>query len=652
MKKSILFTLLFCVSIITNAQDLISKIPATADIVASIRGKNITKLVGVKEFEKSKIGELFLKELKRETDGKVTNLEELGLNLEQNFYYFLDADEGVLSNVFLAPLNTKEGFENLLSKWEREKIVNKNGISYFVDEYDNMVTMWNNKTLVVVLTVDTEKNDYNYYDDYGYESLPTPPSNDIIIQEIEITEAAEELAEAAEEVVEVEEIEIEETVIEEVEIEETVIESTETNSYYDSEEYKQKERERKKRRELREIARADKRKALNQRGVDKAMAILTGNISGANITSNAKYMRSAGKGQDEAHIWVGDLGSIYQSLVPASYVLGSNPFELYDLQRVYGGLSGSARLNFEDDKAILKSNYIMNSEMSAIYAPMYNGTMNKNFFKYFNEDQMLGYFGINVSTEGTLQAYPKLIDYMFENNPKEEVALIVPLATELFSILVDEKGVAELLRGDMLLVLTDIKEREVTYTSYEYDDDYNRKEVTKTKTESAPDFLLMATAAHQELYSRLMRLAVKEGEANYDNGIYSLKLDRSIPFTTFIMFKDDIAFIGSSRTHLMAIQQGAYTGKVSSAHKKAISKNASSLYVNGKRIVQQIPTELYPREIQEKIGFISQNTEDVLFTTSKIKGNTMQGEMIWNTPKEGHKNSLAYILNMLAALVN
>ena len=84
MKKSILFTLLFCVSIITNAQDLISKIPATADIVASIRGKNITKLVGVKEFEKSKIGELFLKELKRETDGKVTNLEELGLNLEQN----------------------------------------------------------------------------------------------------------------------------------------------------------------------------------------------------------------------------------------------------------------------------------------------------------------------------------------------------------------------------------------------------------------------------------------------------------------------------------------------------------------------------------------------------------------------------------------
>jgi len=291
-------------------------------------------------------------------------------------------------------------------------------------------------------------------------------------------------------------------------------------------------------------------------------------------------------------------------------------------------------------------------EMGSLYGPMYNGTMNKNFYKYINEDQMLGYFAVNLSTEGLLKAYPKLMDYMFENSPNDEIATIAPLATELFAIVVDEKGVSELLRGDMLFVLTDIKEREVTYTSYDYDEEYNRTETTKTKMEQVPDFLFMATASKKELYKRLMRLAVKENEATFENGIYQFKTPRSVPFDMFLTFKDDVVLFGSSKSHLMAINKGAFNAKVSGTHKKIMSKNSSSIYVNGKRIVNQIPAELYPRELRDKVDYLVKNTEDVLFTTSKVKGNKMQGEMIWNTAEEGHKNSLAYFLNIINTLAD
>ncbi len=44
------------------------------------------------------------------------------------------------------------------------------------------------------------------------------------------------------------------------------------------------------------------------------------------------------------------------------------------------------------------------------------------------------------------------------------------------------------------------------------------------------------------------------------------------------------------------------------------------MYVNGKKIIAQIPVDSYPSELRDKIGFLTQNTEDVQFSFAKIKG--------------------------------
>ncbi len=647
MRKLLSLIAIMCFAFGMQGQDLISKIPSTAKAVVTLKGKNITNLLSVKEFEDSKIGKLLVRELTNDTKGKITDLKGLALALDKNFYYFMETEKGVFTNSFLIPLTTSDGFMSVIPEHKKEKMITEAGLSYVQDEYDGTVVMWNNNTLLVTFNIDTNYDDYGYYDDiYGYDSNPG-----LTVQEAEVEVApAAEAADAAEEVV-VEEVEMVVEATEVEEVEETVIESTDTyTDYYNSDAYKKEQAKREQRRKEREAKRAEAKKSQNKEALARAKRIMNGNAT-RSILKNTAYVQSLGKGTDEAHAWVSDFGSIYKSALPA-YMFGANPMGMYDVEKLYGGMSLTSRLNFEKDKATLKTSYQMNDEMSAIYAPMYNGTMNKNFFQYFNEDQMLGYFSVNMSTEGLLTAYPELMDMMFENSSDEEVAMIAPLATRLFSILIDEKGAADLLRGDMLLVLTDLVEREVTYTTYEYDENYNSTPVTKTKQESLPDFLFMFTSKEKDMFNRLMRVAVKQKEVTFENGLYQFKISERTPFDIFVMFKDDAVFMGSSKTHLMAIDRGTYKAKVSSNHKKTISKNATSIYVNGKQIVSQVPSELYPRDLRNKVDFIANNTEDVLFTAGKVKGNTMQGEMILNTPEEGHKNSLVYFINLLNGMID
>ena len=666
MKKVILFTNFFLISLLLSAQDLISKIPSNASAVVAVKGKNLTDLVSTSEFENSKLGNLFFKELTEKTDGKVTNLESLGVDVEQNFYYFLQNEEGNLTHTFLVPLKNKENIIALLPKRTQERVEGDGNISYFTDLYDAAVTMWDDNTLLMVIYQELET-----YDDYGYDDYYR-------YDDYSVTEEAAEAVDAASEVVEdevqegeiiseiVEEANTTEAAVEELEkaqeeeyVEETIIETTESdydengyynNDYYNDEYYKKQEEKRIER----EAKQEERRKENLITVVEKGKAVLSGNYSQGSILNNKEYVASIGSDKEEASFWINDLGSLYMEAMPAIFGQSGigNPYGMVNIDRLYGGMSLTSKLNFEDDKASIKTIYKMNNEMASYYKEMYNGKMNNNFFKYFNEDEIQGYLAVNTNTEGTLKAYPKMIDAMFSGVEENHLQDLVPITTRFVSLLLDEEAIAKIVRGDMLFVMNGIEQKEVTYTTYEYDENYESTEVTKTKMETIPNFLFMVTSEEKEIFDRLMRIGTKEGIVTFENGFYQVNIP-DVPFSLNMLFKGNTLLIGNSAKDIMAISNGSFNAKVSSKHKKLIAKNSGSIYINGKHITKSIPSDLVPEAYKEKLNYISNNVEDIEFKVGKMKGNVLEGEFILNTPKgQGHKNSLAYFMNMIDALVD
>ncbi|WP_291867846.1 hypothetical protein [Maribacter sp.] len=625
MKKFVIAVSAFCITVSLTAQDLISKIPSTASAVVSIKGKNVLELMSLDEFSNSKFGAFLEKELVDETKGKIETLEDFGLDYDSSFYYFFEMKDGVYTNCFLIPLNNSKGFLSTLRNSEIKKTVTEGNLSYFQNYSGDTVTMWNENVLMLVMATDKkiEEESYNYYDNY---------QNETVVKEA--VEIVEEVSESSEEV---------------EEVEETVVED-----YYSSDAYKKEQEEREKKRLERQEKREAREKEFSKEILENAKKIMAGTYATKSILTNANYLKSIRKGKEEASVWVNDFARIYEQAIP-SYMLGGdfNPYRFMNIDKLYGGLSVLATLDFNEDHAIIKTEYSMNDEMADVYRPMYNGKINKNFAKYLNEDNMLAYMSLNLSTEGVLTAYPSLATSLFDTGSGETIGESVALGAKVFSMLIDEEETAKIFRGDMFLALTNLTEKQVTYTDYEYDADYNYKEVEKTKTETIPGFMFMFTSEEQEIFNRLVKIGIKENQLEAKNGVYELiDLPSSTPFSMYVMYKDNTVFFGSSLKDMAAIKNGTFVAKLSREHKKNITKNASSVYVNGKKIISEIPVESFPREIRNKIDFLTSNTEDIKFNFQKIKGNTMKGELIWETPSEGHKNSFVYFINMIDALMD
>jgi len=646
--KIILSLAALCLTVSIGAQELISKIPSDAKVVITIKGKNITQLMSVEEFSNSKLGQMMTKELSKETNEKITSLDGLGLNLEKDFHYFLETEEGVLNSVFLVPLKNKEGLNNLFADQKYLDIKVEGGISYFQDEYDSSTIMWNKNMLVMIMPESLHK--VNSYDNYSYYD------NDVISIE-EVVEEASDTEEVDEAVVDATG-DASETVAEDIDgaVEESVVEATEeVVDYYNSPEYLKQQEEREKRRIENDNKRKAKKAELAAKTLLRGKSIYSSNPA-KSILKNANYIKSIGvKNKDEATVWAGDVMELYDELMLNSYALfgvAENPYDMMNIGLLYDDLYFSGKLNFEDDRTTFDMSYNMNDELAKVYKPMYNGKFNKNFLNYLNEDKLLGYWNLNISTAGTLNAYPDLLDKLFKKDAANTtVGTSVSLAVDLLSIFLDEEAIATLVRGDMLLAVTDLGQKEVTYTDYIYDENYEYEEVEKTKTEVVPDFLFMFTSDQEKVFNKLMKIGVSEGVILHNNGIYEGVDKSSNPFKFYMMYKDNTVFLGTSKDYLIKIDNNSFVAKLSSEHKANLKKNSTSIYVNGKRIISKIPESELPSGLRKKIGFLTQNVEDLKMNFSRVKGNSMKGNLTWANSKKGHKNSLVYFINMIDSLM-
>jgi len=223
------------------------------------------------------------------------------------------------------------------------------------------------------------------------------------------------------------------------------------------------------------------------------------------------------------------------------------------------------------------------------------------------------------------------------------------VGSELMSMLLDEEAIGELITGDMHFVLNDFGEKEVTYTSYDYDEDYKRKEVTKTKNDIVPDFTLMIGSKKGKFLTKTALLGVKHKLAENKAGYFKVVTPKSeIPVDMYTAVKNDILFFTTSEDKISKIVKGSYVNNVGK-HQKLIKNNISTFYVNGQQLFSKVPASELSRKEKNYLQFAQQNFTDAYFKSSKMKGNKMHSEMKINTTTS-KGNSLKLMLDFIEVL--
>ena len=317
---------------------------------------------------------------------------------------------------------------------------------------------------------------------------------------------------------------------------------------------------------------------------------------------------------------------------------------------MYGIENLSGNLYFDNEAARMTTKIEISPAWQKMFKKIYNSKIDKNFFNYFDQNDVLAYASFTVDMQSLLEEYPAMAGSIYGGmapETKQETAV----AVEFLSLLIDEQAISELITGDMLFILNDISEKEVEYTSYEYDSDYNRKDTIKTKKEVLPEFTIMIGSKKEKLLNKLARLGVKHKVFEYQNAnYYKLETNYTKPFSLFTGVKDDIVFITTTEERMQSIISNTANSNLGK-HRKLIANNVSTFFINGKLLMSKLPEDEMNRKEKGYLNFAKENFSDAYFKTSKLKGNKILSELTINAPeKEG--NSLKFILNFMEVLAN
>ncbi|KQT22411.1 hypothetical protein ASG31_03545 [Chryseobacterium sp. Leaf404] len=311
------------------------------------------------------------------------------------------------------------------------------------------------------------------------------------------------------------------------------------------------------------------------------------------------------------------------------------------LGKIYNSNS-SYNLYFDDDKVRLVNNYQhKNTDINNSFAALYKGKKNKKLNALIN-DKSIGYYAMNLNG----YKYFDLIYTLFDNSGDGEYQKEIKLMMETVKIVLDEEAISKIAPGNGIFVLNELKSKKVDYTEFEYDDDYNEKEIKKTKDVMVPDFTFAFATENEKYWNRIfdMLLTNKETSKNFikEGNFYRFKEGNSQGAVDQFYFtvKDGIVYLTTSKENINPKTQS----DISKNWMKDSAKYAVSGRLNIQKLLIGLDQEFKDSSDIKLLNLMKKNAGELNYR-SEVKGNSIQTEIHYNI-KTSAENSLMYFFDL------
>ncbi|KMQ63863.1 hypothetical protein ACM40_03555 [Chryseobacterium sp. BLS98] len=299
-------------------------------------------------------------------------------------------------------------------------------------------------------------------------------------------------------------------------------------------------------------------------------------------------------------------------------------------------------LYFDKDKVKLVNNYQhKNPNIQKTISSVYKGKKNKKLAALINE-KSIGYYVMNVNGAKTFDMMYDLLQDSGNGEYKKEMELMM----ETMKIILDEEAITKIAPGNGIFVLNELISKKVDYTDYEYDDDYNEKEVKKTKDVAVPDFTFAFATENEGYWNRVFNvLSTNKNLAkkfSKNGNIYSFKDEKGDGYMDQLYFvvKDGIVYLTSSTQNL--------TPQAQSGVSKQWAKDSSKYPLSGRLDVQKLliglEKEFKTPSERKTLDLFRKNVGEMYYKT-EVKGDSVETEIDYNI-KNSSENSLMYFFDL------
>ncbi|MGH1518692.1 hypothetical protein [Chryseobacterium sp. JK1] len=319
--------------------------------------------------------------------------------------------------------------------------------------------------------------------------------------------------------------------------------------------------------------------------------------------------------------------------------------KLYDFGQVFQNMYNSStayNLYFDKDKVRLVNNYQhKNPEIQKNVSAIYKGKKNRKLLDLIN-DKSVGYYAVNVNGGKCFDLMYSLLQDSGETEYKKEMELIM----ETMKIVLDEEAIAKIAPGNGIFVLNELKSKTVEYTDYEYDADFNEKEVKKTKDIAVPNFTFAFATENEGYWKRIFELLTTNKKLakkfSKKGNFYTFKDEKSGGYLDQLFFtvKDGVVYLMSSTENILPTSQS----EVSRKWAKDSSKYPLSGRLDLQKLLIGLDKEFKSPSERKTLDFLRKNIGEMYYKT-EVKGESIQTEMNYNI-KGSSENSLMYFFEL------
>jgi len=636
------------------SQDLVNKVPGDAPFALCFNGKNLNDKVAIKTIQEYPwMQELLEKRLKF----LPKDLSETGIDLTNKQYQYYINKDSVLNYVVLLPLNNVTKFEKLVQdKYGDSLKVKKQGTYSSITISKNHHLAWNDKFVIIVYT--SYMRPPNSYTE-PYSDLSSMDTTGVLTESTTIVDTVEP-ASIAEEA--------------------TPVPDPETNVKTQKEKNKKGDKTKKTTSEPvisepteEEINVAQQKANAELEETNRQLLELeqkkTDSIESLKIDPVVDLIfKEAFDSKKEAK---GGSSVIFKNNDPKSdfYVFADLDVlttELYSglgitssiLTGIYkkGMLNSNFQMNGYFEKDRIRLNNIItpkDEETKKSYQQIFDSKMDKNLLNFVGNN-VLGYYSISMDTQALMNYEYKILkntlNSVYQSYSKDASGNEADILIDAIALFLDEKAIADLIPGNALFVLHDLKKIKRDFVSYTYDENYEQKETKGTKEEIQPDFSFLINTRNESFINKLLQLPLNKSkfttiDYQLTNGYYTIHFGKdNLLENLYIGSKNGVVMVTTSKVNIENLIQQTVM-PIQADFKKSISKNNTAAWFDIQKIMTISKTESNTNAKNNYYDIALKNAGDIT-VESKFKNGAIVSDASY-TIKGEHPNSLQYFFDFI-----
>jgi hypothetical protein len=254
----------------------------------------------------------------------------------------------------------------------------------------------------------------------------------------------------------------------------------------------------------------------------------------------------------------------------------------------------------------------MNDAMARVMESTYKYKLNKNFFKYIDNTNLMGMYSMAISPEGFFRSYG-VEAYKVLKQTKE--GTLITNALDILDIFVGEEEIFTLLKGDMLIAVTDIKIVERETKDFEYNEETDKwEEVNSTSKEPMPIAVMMMSYGSEENIMKFVDLGANAGVlSKKSDGVWAIGgAKEELGVDIFIIVHDGILMVTNDATMPENLKSGIAKDK--QLDSKDVKDITSYVQYGFADVSKMIPKA---KEIIKTMGGLSESEEKIMSRVEK-----------------------------------